>query len=65
MYPAVKLFHLTVAVHWTYYFGVFAKLSDGGIAYFFVYYSYFPLFSCRLDSLLVLTQSFYFVDLLT
>ena len=36
MHPAVGLFHLAVAVHRTYHFGVFAKLSDGGIAYFFL-----------------------------
>ena len=66
MHPAVGLFHLTVAVHQTYHFGVFAKLSDDGRAYFFVYCSCSPLFSCRVvDCLLVLVQQFCFVDFLT
>ena len=55
--PFVGLFHLTVAVDRTYHFGVFAKLCDGGIAYFFVYCSYSALSSCRIfDCLLVLAQ---------
>ena len=57
MHPAVGLFHLTVAVHWTYNFGVFEKLSDGKTAYFFVYYVYSSLFSCRVvDCMLILAQ---------
>ena len=57
MYPTIGLFHSTVAVHRAYDYRVFAKLSDGGLAYFFVYYSYSPLSSCRVvDLLLVFAQ---------
>ena len=53
MHLAIGLFCLTVAVHWTYHFEVFAKLCDGRIAYFFVYYSYSPLSPCRIVVLLI------------
>ena len=56
MHLAVGLFRLTVAVHRTYHFKVFAKLCDGRIAYFFLYYSYSPLSSCVVDCLLVLAK---------
>ena len=57
MHSAVGLFHLTVGVHRTYHYGVSAKLSDGGLAFYFVYYSYSLLFSRRVvDCLLVLAQ---------
>ena len=57
MHPTIGLFHLTVAVHRAYDYRVLAKLSYGGLAYFFVYYSYSPLSSCRVvDLLLVFAQ---------